>query len=147
MSFTRNTSPGYLINHLARLFAGALQARIKPLGLSTGTFPIMLQLWEQDGRSQRDLVEALGIEQATVANSLNRMERDGLILRRPDDHDGRIKRSWLTARGQTLRAPAIAAAEAVNASALAGLSPDERAECLRLITKAIATFGAADQRG
>lgn len=141
MSFTRTTSPGYLINHLGRLFAAGLQARIKPLGLSTGTFPIMLQLWEQDGRSQRDLVEALGIEQATVANSLNRMERDGLIILRPDDHDGRIKRSWLTERGQGLRAPAVAAAEAVNDSALAGLSPDERAEFLRLIAKAIATYG------
>ena len=102
MSFARKTSAGYLVNHLARLFAAGLQARIKPLGLSTGTFPIMLQLWEQDGRSQRELVQALGIEQATVANSLNRMERDGLILRRPDDHDGRIKRTWLTAHGRSL---------------------------------------------
>lgn len=141
MNFTRTTSPGYLINHLARLFAAELQAQIKPLGLSTGTFPIMLQLWEQDGRSQRDLVEALGIEQATVANSLGRMERDGLIQRRPDDHDGRIKRSWLTERGRSLRAPAVAAAQTVNDNALAGLSPNERAECLRLIAKAIATFG------
>ena len=43
MSFARKTSAGYLVNHLARLFAAGLQARIKPLGLSTGTFPIMLQ--------------------------------------------------------------------------------------------------------
>lgn len=143
MSFTRTTSPGYLTNHLARLFAQELQARIRPLGLSTGTFPIMLQLWEKDGRSQRELVEALGIEQATVANSLNRMERDGLIARRPDDHDGRIKRTWLTERGRSLHAPAVAAAEAVNEDALAGLSPHERADLVRLMTKAIAGFGMA----
>lgn len=143
MTFRRTTSPGYLINHLARLFAAKLQTRIKPLGLSTGTFPIMLQLWEQDGQTQRDLVEALGIEQATVANSLNRMERDGLITRRPDDHDGRVKRIWLSQLGLDLHGPATAAAQSVNDQALDCLDPAERAMYLRLTTKLISHFKGA----
>ncbi|MBU3031898.1 MarR family winged helix-turn-helix transcriptional regulator [Paracoccus marinaquae] len=142
MAFSRNDSPGYLTNHLARLFAAGLQSRIKPLGLSTGIFPIMLCLWEKDGQTQRDLVVKVGIEQATLANSLSRMERDRLIERHGDDEDGRIKRNWLTERGKSLRDPAIAAAMAQNTEALHGLSPEERAEFLRLLKKMVATFGA-----
>lgn len=134
-------SPGYLTNHLARLFAAGLQRRIKPLGLSTGTFPIMLQLWERDGLTQREIVERLGIEQATVGNTLARMERDGLIDRRSDEEDGRLRRTWLTERGQGLREQAVQAAMDENAAALAALLPEDRAELVRLLSKAIETYG------
>lgn len=137
MAFSMRTSSGYLINHVARIFAAGLQRRIKPLGLSTGVFPIMLQLWEKDGLTQKELVNRLGIEQATVANTLARMERDGLIQRRSDDHDGRIKRNWLTERGGGLHGPAIAAAAAQNDDGLDGLTDQERAEFVRLMQKII----------
>lgn len=141
MTFSMRTSPGYLTNHLARLFAAGLQRRIKPLGLSTGVFPIMLQLWEQDGLTQKEIVERIGIEQATAANSLSRMERDGLIERRNDDHDGRVTRNFLTPNGRSLREPAITAAAAQNAVGLSGLSEQERQDLLGLLSKAITTFG------
>lgn len=97
MSFNKDDSAGFLANHLARLFARELQLRIKPLGLSTGTFPALLVLWESDGMTQRELIERLDIEQPTMANTLARMERDGLIDRRKDPADGRVQRIWLTA--------------------------------------------------
>ena len=141
-----NQSAGYLVNHVARLFAAGLQARIKPLGLSTGVFPVMVQLWRQDGQSQRDLVARVGIEQATMANTLARMRRDKLITTRPDDHDARMKRVWLTESGRDLRDPALAAARAENKSALAGLSEDERTMFLTLMRKVIARIPAGAER-
>lgn len=133
-----NQSAGYLINHLARLFAGELQARIKPLGLSTGVFPVMVQLWQRDGLSQRELVSRVGVEQATMANTLARMARDGLVVARPDDHDARMRRVWLTEEGRTLRDPAIEAANGLNAALLRALSDEERAVFLALVRKLIA---------
>ncbi len=138
MSFSKDDSAGYLANHLARLFARALQARIKPLGLSTGTFPALLVLWEGDGLTQRELIERLDIEQPTMANTLTRMERDGLIQRRQDPTDGRAQRIWLTEQARALEGVATAAAEAVNAQALAGLAAEERVVFLGLIRKVIA---------
>lgn len=137
MQFNKNDSAGYLVNHLARLFARGLQARIKPLGLSIGTFPALLVLWEGDGLTQRALCERLDIEQPTMANTLARMERDGLIERRKDPEDGRVQRVWLTAAARALEAPATAAAEAVNALALSGLTPDERRALLGTIRKVV----------
>ncbi|NKN31899.1 MarR family winged helix-turn-helix transcriptional regulator [Marichromatium bheemlicum] len=138
MTFSRDDSAGYLANHLARLFARELQARIKPLGLSIGTFPALLVLWEGDGLTQRELIAALDIEQPTMANTLARMERDGLIQRRRDPHDGRAQRIWLTETARALEGPATAAATAVNARALAGLSATERATFVALMRKVVA---------
>lgn len=138
MAFDRTTSAGYLVNHLARLFARAIHREIKPLGLSPGTFPVMLELWAEDGLSQRHLVERLNIEQATIANTLVRMERDGLIKRAKDPCDGRAQRIWLTEVGRTLRDPAIRAAQSVNAQALSPLSEEEREIFLATLPKLIA---------
>ncbi len=137
MPFSRHTSPGYLINHLARLFVSALQKEIKPLGLSTGVFPIMVHLWERDGLSQKELVEQVGIEQATMANTLMRMERDGLVMRRRDSSDGRMQHIWLTVHGRNLREPALAKAMQQNASVLVGLSQQEQRQIVFLMSKAI----------
>ncbi|CTQ33831.1 MarR family winged helix-turn-helix transcriptional regulator [Jannaschia rubra] len=138
MEFLKDGSAGYLINHLARVFARGLTTRIKPLGLTTGTFPTLLELWETDGLTQKDLVTRLDIEQATMANTLSRMERDGMILRRRDPADGRSQRVFLTERARALREPAIAAAQAENEAALAGLTLEERDQLVALMRKALA---------
>ncbi|MFV0292432.1 MAG: MarR family winged helix-turn-helix transcriptional regulator [Paracoccus sp. (in: a-proteobacteria)] len=139
MEFTKNQSAGYLLNHLARIFARGLAARIRPLGLTTGTFPALLELWETDGLTQKQLVERLDIEQATMANTLARMERDGLIIRKKDETDGRVQRVWLTAQARGLRGPAISAALDENASALVDLSGAERKQFVALMQKVIET--------
>jgi DNA-binding MarR family transcriptional regulator len=138
MRFSKDDSAGYLVNHLARLFARELQVRIKPLGLSTGTFPALLVLWENDGLTQRELIDRLDVEQPTMTNTLARMERDGLIRRAKDPADGRAQRIWLTESARALERPATAAAEAVNTLALERLTPEERAALLGLVRKVIA---------
>lgn len=138
MKFVKDDSAGYLANHVARIFAQGLTRRIGPLGLTTGVFPALLELWEEDGLTQKQLVERLAIEQATMANTLARMERDGLILRKKDERDGRAQRVWLTDRARDLRDPAVEAALAVNADSLAPLAGEERETFLRLMRKIVA---------
>ena len=137
MKSFKEQSAGYLINHVARLFARGLTARIKPLGLTTGTFPALLELWDQDGLTQKKLVARLDIEQATMANTLNRMDRDGLVIRRKDPSDGRAQRVWLTDRVRSLKDAAIAAAIEENAASLAGLSTTEQALFIDLMKKVV----------
>jgi len=145
MTFDKDRSAGYLVNHMARLFARALQERIAPLGLSTGTFPVLLVLWEDEGLTQRDLVARLDIEQATMANTLTRMERDGLITRQKDPTDGRVQRIWLTQRARQLHEPATQAANEVNETALSNLTEDEMQTFLDLIARVITRLGEGER--
>ncbi len=141
MSF-RDESAGFLVNHMARLFANALHARIRPHGLAPAQFMTLLELWEGDGLTQRDLVRRLDVEQATMANTLARMERDGLIVRRASPGDARSQTIHLTRDALALREPAMEAARAVNAVALAGLSDDDRDRFLAMMRQAIAALSA-----
>lgn len=144
--FERKASAGYLANHLARVFALALDSRLQALGLRLGAFPALLLLWERDGLTQRDLVQELDIEQPTMAATLTRMERDGLIQRSPDAADGRVQRIRLTERGRAIEGPAKAEAQRVNAIALRGFEAAEKTDFLQAMRRIIANFETASDK-
>ena len=87
-------------------------------------------------------MQRLNVEQATMANTLIRMERDGLIERRLHPEDGRSQSIHLTAKAVGLREPAIQAARSQNEVALTGFSEDERLVFLDLMRRAIASMQA-----
>lgn len=137
MSFEKEKSAGYLINHMARLFAKELQQRIQPLGIVTGQFPILLELWEKDGITQRELLEKLDIEQATLANTLIRMERDGLVKRTKHPMDARAQQIWLTKKASNIKEDAYQAAWQINTEALSDLDEQDRVRFLDLMQRVI----------
>ena len=136
-AFDRTRSAGYLANHLARLFAQRLHERISPLGLAPAQFMTLLELWDQEGLTQRELVERLDVEQATMANTLTRMERDGLIERRAHETDARAKTIHLTSHARALQQKAQAAAREVNARALDGMTEREQEQFIAAIRGAV----------
>ena len=73
-----------------------------------------------------------------MANTLARMERDGLVVRRKDPADGRAQRIWLTEMARPLRGSATGAALQVNDGALRRLSETERRQFIALATALIA---------
>jgi DNA-binding MarR family transcriptional regulator len=119
------SSLGYLVNHLARLLAQALRERIEPHGVVPGQFAQLLALYESDGLTQAELCARVQIEQPTMANTLARMERDGLITRTPDPADQRRSVVRLTEHARRLEPDLVAAAQSVNALATRGLSDDQ----------------------
>jgi len=144
MDFDRKTSAGYLVNYMARLFAEGLRKRVAPLGIVPGQFPALLALWERDGLTQKELLEQVAIEQATLANTLARMERDDLIVRKEHPADARARTIHLTEKARSIRDAAYAAAEATNAEALEGLTAAERQEFLNLMQRTIRSLQADD---
>ena len=126
MMFDKTRSAGALASEIARLYGSALQRALQPLGLSRAQFLALGELWLEDGLTQRDLTGHLGVEQATMANTLARMERDKLVVRRPHPDDGRSQQIWLTQAARDLQAPATAAAVQANDLVIAGLPVAER---------------------
>jgi DNA-binding MarR family transcriptional regulator len=125
---------------MARLFAKGFQRNIRQLGLAPAQFMTLLALWEEDGLTQRELTERLDVEQATMANTLTRMERDGLIERRTLPEDGRSQSIHLTRKAIGLQEAATDAAKSVNATALGNLSEEERTLFLDLASRIISAL-------
>ncbi len=76
--------------------------------------------------TQTALARQALVEQPTMANTLARMERDGLIERTPDPDDKRSALVRLTDLGRTRSEQALASAMEVNDMAAATLSPEEQ---------------------
>ena len=115
------SSVGYQVNRLARLFEGALRERIAAYGVVPGQFPALLALFELDGQTQRELCQVASVDQSTMAKTLARMRRDGLIREEPDPDDGRRIRYYLTPRARDLEADLAAAGYEVIALATEGI--------------------------
>lgn len=118
-------SLGYQINHLARMFAAAMRDRLEEHGVVPGQFAQLLALFEHDGLTQSELCGIVQIEQATMANTLKRMQRDGLIRKVQDPADGRRTLIELTPRARSLEKDLMSAAREINAAATAGMTDAE----------------------
>ena len=141
MDFDRKESAAYLANLLAKGASRALQARADGSGLAPGQFPVLLELWSGDGLTQRELLDRLDVEQATMANTLARMERDGLIQRRRHPRDRRAQLVFLTSRGKALRESAMAAARATEDALFHGFRNFERELLLEYMRMVLANLG------
>lgn len=140
MPLKRNDSFGYLTNYLARLFSRALDDRLSDHGVAVGQFAILLLLWEEDGLTQAELGRRAAVEQPTIANTLARMERDGLIRRQPDPMDRRRAFIHLTERARALEAPLTEAARTVLDRAAVGISAADQAVLLAGLRRMIANL-------
>ena len=140
MEFQRDQSAGFLANHMARLFAAHLAEVLAPLGLAPAQFMTLLELWEEPGLTQAELGLRLDVEQPTMAATLARMERDGLVTREAHPVDRRSRCVIPTERARALEAPAKAAAAGVNALALSGLNEAGRGALIGAMAAVIAAL-------
>jgi MarR family transcriptional regulator for hemolysin len=141
MTFERERSAGYMTNWAARLFARAIDQRLKRIGVSSGQLPVFFALADGKALAQRDLARIASIEQPTMAATLSRMERDGLIERRPDPADGRSSLVSLSAGAREKARLVMEAVSETNAAALEGLSEKERTALLDSLSRIVASLG------
>lgn len=113
-------------NLAARLFSRLGDRQLKEIGILSGMLPVIFALCDGQSLSQKALAEYAIIEQPTMANTLMRMEREGLIERRVDLGDRRSHLISLTpvALAKVERVREIIAS--VNKVAMQNLKEDER---------------------
>jgi len=82
---------------------------------------------------QRDLEKEFRVSRATATNTLQVMERDGLIVRQAMDKDARLKRIQMTQEAYANHQQIESHMEKVDSRMLEGLSEAEVAELYRLL--------------
>jgi MarR family transcriptional regulator for hemolysin len=130
--------PALLIATAARLLARVTDARFRDIGISVSQLPVLVALKDGTSLSQKELTRLAGVEQPSMAQLLARMERDGVIRRKPDPADGRSSLISLTARTMKLIDPARAIMVQGNRDALAGFSDSEVSQLVALLQRVIA---------
>jgi DNA-binding MarR family transcriptional regulator len=123
---------GLVVNTLGRNITWSLAQRTARHGVFPGVNPVIAHLMQISESTQGELSRLVGIEQPTMAVTLKRMERDGLISRSPDPAHGRRTTVKLTAKGRELSQLMSKAAREVEKLATKGLSPQDVDEFFRI---------------
>jgi DNA-binding MarR family transcriptional regulator len=113
-----------------RTYAASLLSQV---GLHPGQEALLMELWREDGRTQANLAESLGVEPPTVTKMLQRMEAADLVSRRPDASDRRAIRVHLTAKGRRVRGRVEKLWAELEAETVAGLSDRQLATLRNLL--------------
>jgi DNA-binding MarR family transcriptional regulator len=103
--------------------------RIAHLGVTPDQFSIMRWLAEGDpaGLTQREITDLMSSDPNTITSTLSRMEKAGLVTRKPHESDGRAHRVILLEEGRKAFDNARKIALDLQIQVLAAL-PEERRE-------------------
>ena len=88
-----------LVRVVGRMTRGLAEA-VRPHGLTVAQFEVLIGLHNGEGVSQQDLADRLLVTKGNVCTTVQKMEAEGMVDRRPDPTDQRVQRLYLTADGR-----------------------------------------------
>lgn len=115
-----------------RNYAGQTLARH---GLFPGQEWILLHLRGQQGLPHAELARRCDVEGPTLSKALRRMERVGLVERRPDPADARVSRIYLTEHGTAVCVEIDQIWADLEQTTIAGLTAEEQTVLRRLLSQ------------
>ena len=89
--------PGFLIRRLHQIHVALFAEECAAFGVTPVQFSLLSVLAMQPGLDQAALAFAVGVDRATTANVVARLEKRGLLRRRSGATDRRVKQVELTA--------------------------------------------------
>ena len=93
---------GFLVHDVSRLRRSTVDRALKPLGVTRSQWWVLAFLSRADGMSQVALAEELDLGKVALGGLIDRLEKTGLVSRRPDEDDRRVKRVFLTKKSHAL---------------------------------------------
>jgi DNA-binding MarR family transcriptional regulator len=122
---------------LARVFTKidrATAVHLRAYDLSVAHFDVIAQVGAHEGLTQQELAEVMLVTKGNITQLLDRLERRGLVQRRPAQ-SGRGNHLYLTEAGWELHRAAVPSQEDLIADCFAALDPEEHRLLDRLLRK------------
>lgn len=87
----------------SRLITQAYRPLLEPLGLTYPQYLVLMVLWEKDHQTVSEICKRLVLESNTLTPLLQRMEKEGLVVRKKGTADSRQTLVSLTRKGLHLQ--------------------------------------------
>jgi DNA-binding MarR family transcriptional regulator len=134
-------SVGFMLSTLGHALSRRFIQALQPLELHPREFAVLRAVKANDGQSQQTLAERLRIPPSRMVAIVDQLESRGLIERRPDPGDRRVRALYVTKRGQTLLEDAFNLVVQHERAISDVLTVKERAELLALLNRIAARLG------
>ena len=129
--------PGYLIRRLHQIHCALFLEECRESGLTPVQYGLLTALTFRGALDQGSLAEELGLDRTTAAEVLSRLQKRGLVTRRPNPRDRRARLARITRRGRALTAAMFSGMQRAQDRLCAPLKQKERdvfmATLIRLI--------------
>ena len=120
------TSLGYLLKEASSALRLAMEAVLRPLGMTVTHYSCLELLAQRPGLSNSELARGTFVTRQSMNVLLQTLERDGLVTRPSEAPVGKALPTRLTPRGRAQLERASAAVRSVEVRMLRGLSADEQ---------------------
>ncbi|PSC03294.1 MarR family transcriptional regulator [Alsobacter soli] len=110
----------------ARTLARRFDLALKPVGLTSGQFSLLMSLNRPEPPSLGSVAELLSMDRTTLTANMKPLERRGLVETAPDAKDKRTRRLSLTQEGRLVLAGAAPIWRRVHAAVEAELQDPDR---------------------
>lgn len=123
---TLKPSLGAAMGRAQRLWRDVINDLAKEQDLSESRWQVMVNLEKiGEGATQQQLAAELCIEMPSLTRTLNQLEKQGLLERRPSPTDKRSHRLWLTEQGRRVSHQLEQQVNEVRMAVTHGLSNDQ----------------------
>lgn len=119
----------------AKLHRQMVHSTLSTKDVFPGQPALLLHLSKKDGQSQKELAELMQVTPATVNVMIGRMEKTGLLVRRPDEEDLRVSRVYLTEKGREVHQIITEEMNRMEAISFSGFTEADQDAFRRLLMK------------
>ncbi|WP_032404205.1 MarR family winged helix-turn-helix transcriptional regulator [Rhodococcoides fascians] len=131
------TSLGYQLKEASSALRAAMEAALRPLGMTVTHYSCLELLAQRPGLSNSDLARGTFVTRQAMNVLLQSLERDGYVTRPARAPVGKALPTSLTAAGRRRLARATVAVRAIEKQMLAGLSVQDQVATRRILSTII----------
>ncbi|MGN6199748.1 MarR family winged helix-turn-helix transcriptional regulator [Humibacter sp.] len=131
------TSLGYLLKEASSALRVAMEAVLRPLGMTVTHYSCLELLAQRPGLSNSELARGAFVTRQSMNVLLQNLERDGYVTRASEATVGKVLPTRLTPRGRRSLEKASTAVRSVELRMLSGLSQNEQADAFRILQSMI----------
>ena len=135
------TRASFLLSQLGMQSAQRFTAALAPLGITPNRFGILAQLASEEGRTQQELANALGLHRNSMVAMIDDLEQRGLVEPRRHPNARRAYAIHLPPAAREVLAAGERLADEQEEATLAALDDAERAALSATLTKLVAAAG------
>lgn len=128
---------GYLVRVLREAHRTAMEAALRPLGVTPSQYGALSQVDRHPGLSAAQLARLNYVKPQSAHEVVGQLERAGLVRREPHPEIGRVLPIRLTSEGSELLERCEQRAQEIQDQMLTDLTPAERVQFAALLDRAI----------
>ncbi|GLY99581.1 MarR family transcriptional regulator [Actinoplanes sp. NBRC 103695] len=139
------TSLGYLLKEASSALRAAMEAVLRPLGMTVTHYSCLELLAQRPGLSNSELARGAFVTRQSMNVLLQTLERDGYVIRPAQAPVGKALPTRLTPRGRRSLAKASAAVRSVEVRMLGGMTGAEQAAAYTVLRSMISSLRDPDE--